>query len=192
MNSKIYTLSKIIRIITVAPIFAAFTVTVLYFFGNGFFGGGLNYVTALLTLTVFPLLAYPVSLIKEPEKRRHFQRSLAIVFAVMGYIAGFIFSLAVKAPVSEKTLYLTYLLSGICIALSSFLFKKKSSGHTCGICGPTAVLIYYISPLYVFAFLILIPIILASLEMKRHTLPQLISGGIIPIVCFIVSLIILK
>ena len=163
-------LCKIIRIITVAPLAAALAVTLLFLHG-GFFANGANFAAAIISLTVFPLLAYPVSLIKKGDERRRFQRSLAIVLAVAG----------------ERVLYLTYLLSGVAIAFSSFLLKKKSSGHACGIAGPVALLAYYVHPLYLLGLLLLLPVGYASLKMKRHTLPQLISGAVIPIVCLILS-----
>ena len=179
-------LCKIIRIITVAPLAAALAVTLLFLHG-GFFANGANFAAAIISLTVFPLLAYPVSLIKKGDERRRFQRSLAIVLAVAGYIGGLLFSLAANAADGERVLYLTYLLSGVAIAFSSFVLKKKSSGHACGIAGPVALLAYYVHPLYLLGLLLLLPVGYASLKMKRHTLPQLISGAVIPIVCLILS-----
>ncbi len=179
-------LCKIIRIITVAPIAAAAAVTLLFIHG-GFFTDNIHFAAALITLTVFPLSAYPISLIKKADERRKFQRSLAIVFSVAGYIGGTLFSFLTNAPDGEKVLYLTYLLSGVAIAFSSFVLKKKSSGHACGIAGPVALLAYYIHPLYILGLLLLLPVGYASLKMKRHTLPQLISGAVIPVVCLLAS-----
>ena len=180
-------LCKIIRIITVAPLAAAVALTLLLLHGN-FFVSNMHYIAALTALTVFPLLAYPISLIKKADERRKFQRTLAIVLSVAGYIGGMLFALLTSASVGERVLYLTYLLSGVAIAFSSFVLKKKSSGHACGIAGPVALLAYYIHPLYLLGLLLLLPVGYASLKMKRHTLPQLISGSVIPILCLFVSL----
>ena len=177
-------LCKIIRIITVAPVAAAAAVTLLFIHGN-FFVNNMHYIAALTALTVIPLSAYPVSLVKKADERRNFQRTLAIVFSVAGYIGGMLFALLTSASVGERVLYLTYLLSGVAIAFSSFVLKKKSSGHACGIAGPVALLAYYIHPLYLLG---LMPVGYASLKMKRHTLPQLISGSVIPILCLFASL----
>ena len=180
-------LCKIIRIITVAPLAAAVALTLLLLHGN-FFVSNMHYIAALTALTVFPLLAYPISLVKKADERRKFQRTLAIVLSVAGYIGGMLFALSTNASVGERVLYLTYLLSGVAIAFSSFVLKKKSSGHACGIAGPVALLAYYIHPLYLLGLLLLLPVGYASLKMKRHTLPQLISGSVIPILCLFVSL----
>ena len=177
-------LCKIIRILTVAPVAAAAAVTLLFIHGN-FFVSNMHYIAALTALTVFPLSAYPISLIKKADERRNFQRTLAIVLSVAGYIGGMLFALLTSASVGERVLYLTYLLSGV--AFSSFVLKKKSSGHACGIAGPVALLAYYIHPLYLLGLLLLLPVGYASLKMKRHTLPQLISGSVIPILCLFAS-----
>ena len=92
------------------------------------------------------------------------------------------------APSGEKTVYFTYLLSGIIIALTSFVFKYKSSGHTCGIADPVALLVYYINPVYALGFLLLLPVSQASVKMKRHTPSQLVTGSIIPVICMFISL----
>ncbi len=180
-------LCKIIRIITVAPLAAAVALTLLLLHGN-FFVSNMHYIAALTALTVFPLLAYPISLVKKADERRKFQRTLAIVLSVAGYIGGMLFALLTSSSVGERVLYLTYLLSGIAIAFSSFVLKKKSSGHACGIAGPVALLAYYIHPLYLLGLLLLLPVGYASLKMKRHTLPQLIFGSVIPILCLFASL----
>ena len=180
-------LCKIIRIITVAPLAAAVALTLLLLHGN-FFVSNMHYIAALTALTVFPLLAYPISLVKKADERRKFQRTLAIVLSVAGYIGGMVFALLTSSPVGERVLYLTYLLSGVAIAFSSFVLKKKSSGHACGIAGPVALLAYYIHPLYLLGLLLLLPVGYASLKMKRHTLPQLIFGSVIPILCLFASL----
>ena len=182
-------LCKIIRIITVAPLAAAAAVTLLFIHGN-FFVNNIHFAAALISLTVFPLTAYPVSLVKKAEERRKFQRSLAIILAVAGYIGGTLFSFLTNASAGEKVLYLTYLLSGCAIAFSSFVLKKKSSGHACGIVGPVALLAYYIHPLYLLLLLLLLPVGYASLKMKRHTLPQFISGALIPVLCLFASTVI--
>ena len=64
-------LCKIIRIITVAPIAAAAAVTLLFIHGV-FFINNIHFAAALITLTVLPLSAYPVSLVKKADERRNF------------------------------------------------------------------------------------------------------------------------
>ena len=188
---KMNKICKLIRIITVAPIAALVTVLMLNFMKDGFFVNARHFWTAILTLTLLPLLAYPISLVKQKDERRRFQRSLAILFAVVG-IAGTVCSFANGGSKGERVLYLTYLLSGIMIALSSFILKRKSSGHACGISGPVTLLTYFLSPLCACGYFLLIPVFEASLKMKRHTLSQLVSGSAIPVVCMLISVLTVK
>lgn len=183
-------LSKSVRVITVPPIIAAVTATLLYFLGNNFFADIWHYTAALAALTLFPLFAYPISLVKPKNTRRSLQRKLALIFSVAGYIGGFVFALITKAPAGEKVLFTTYLLSGILTAFSSFVLKLKSSGHACGVSGPAAVLSYYLSPWFLFSYLLLIPVFWSSLRLKRHTPAQLISGTVIPVICLFISILI--
>lgn len=190
MNNKIF--SKIIRVITVAPVWAAIMSSVLYFCTDGGYKNLLHYIMMLVFLTAFPLLPYPISLVWQKSERRSKQRSLAIIFSVVGYAAGLLFAIFGHGARCETTVYLSYLLSGCAIALSSFVIKKKASGHTCGISGPIAILCYYVSPWFVLGALAFVPIVSASLKMKRHTKGQLLAGALIGVVCFFVSLGIMK
>ncbi len=182
--------SKIIRIISVPPLLAFLAATLLFFFRDGFFAGWLDYAVVLLTLVILPILPYPISLIKPKEKRRDFQRSWAIVFSVAGYISGTLFAFITNAPVTEKIFFSAYLLSGIAIAVASFVIKKKASGHTCGISGPITLLTCFLDIKSAFLYFLLIPVCYASVKLKRHTLPQLISGALIPIASIALSFLI--
>lgn len=183
-------LSKSVRVITVPPVIAAVTVTLLYFLGNNIFANVWHCAAALAALTVFPLLAYPISLVKTADTRRGFQRKLALILSVAGYIGGFIFALVTDAPSGEKVLFTTYLLSGVLTALSSFVLKIKSSGHACGVSGPAALMSYYLTPWFLLTYILLIPVFWSSLRLKRHTPAQLISGSVIPVICLFISILI--
>lgn len=176
-------LAKIIRIITVAPIMAFILLLTLYLCKPLLFGSPVNFVLSIIFLVVFPLLAYPLQpfIKKYKEKGREGQRTLAIYFAVAGYIGGCLSAIFLKAPKNVWVIYLTYLFSGILIMLFNKLFHFRASGHACGIAGPFAVLIYFGQPCGYVGILILALAWLSSLHMKRHTNLQLIGGTLIPI-----------
>ncbi len=176
-------LSQIIRIVTVAPVIAFLMLLALYDQNPMLFGSAVHFTLAVLFLTVFPLLAYPLQPFfkKYRGTGREGQRALAMDFAVAGYIGGFLSSLFLKAPGSVRIIYLTYLISGFLILLSNQLLRFKASGHACGVAGPCAILLrfgvtagYFGVPLLALAWL-------SSLSMKRHTAAQLAGGTIIPI-----------
>lgn len=176
--------AKTIRTLTVAPIMALVMLLSLYLKDYGLFGDFVNFIMLILFLTIFPLLAYPLQpFIKQyKDKGREGQRTLAMVFAVAGYIGGCLFSLILNAPKSVWVIYISYLISGTLIILFNKLFRLKASGHACGVTGPFVILLYFGQIIGYLGIPILAVVWLASLKMKRHTIWQLIGGTIIPIV----------
>lgn len=119
---------------------------------------------------------------KYKDKGREGQRTLAMIFAVVGYLLGITVGLATHVPTDMLTVYLEYLLSGLLIFIINLCFHKKASGHACGIIAPIAILASF--GLYTPAAvgILVTPLVyLASLKTKRHTLSQLIGGSIVPI-----------
>ncbi len=183
-------LAKIIRVATIPPIAAAWLVSLLYFTADGLIENTPHYITALFFLSVLPVLAYPISALVPAWRERDFQRKLAIVFSVLGYIGGTVFAFASGAPEGEIVLYLTYLISGVLTAVCSFVFKFKASGHACGIAGPIAMLVYRLGAIYLIAAVVLFAVYKTSLTLKRHTLSQLISGSAVPVAAMFISIVI--
>lgn len=182
-----------IRKITVAPIMAAVMLVILMFFTPEVFQSTLTFLLSILFLGLLPILAYPMQkyIPSYKDKGREGQRNLAIIFAVAGYVLGIIAGLLTHAPKETIIIYLEYLLSGIFIFIFNKLFHIKISGHACGIFAPIVLFIYF--RLYVCAAIgciIAIFVYVASLKTKRHTLPQLIGGSLIPflvllLICFL-------
>lgn len=178
-------LAKVVRVLTVAPLMAAGLVTLLYGTQPARFGSLTDVLLALLFLTVLPLLGYPLQKFLPPYKHqgRAGQRSLAIVMAVVGYIAGLIHALAARVTAMQWTVYLTYLLSGVGIAVFNKLFKIHASGHACGVVGPTAIAVYYGGYGLLFGGCVLMLLVYwSSLRMHRHTVAQLLLGSAIPLI----------
>lgn len=176
--------AKIIRVITTVPVLAAVMLTALFIAKPELYAGTAHYICALVFLVVLPILAYPVSWLVPCIRRkgRDAQRNLAIIFSLVGYVAGVIFYLVDRGTKAELLIYLTYLLSGIVTALFSYVFHIKSSGHACGVAGPISVLVVALGPVWLLGYLVLLAVFWSSLVLNRHTLPQLILGSIIPIV----------
>jgi len=176
--------AKIIRVITVAPFMALVMLLALYISEPSFYGGLLNFILTVLFLVIFPLLAYPLQpLIRGyKDKGREGQRSLAIVFAVAGYVFGCLSALLFQAPISICIIYFSYLLSGALVLITNKVFHYKASGHACGIAGPSILLVYF-GQLYGYAGIAVLVIAwLSSLYMKRHTTLQFAVGTLIPFI----------
>lgn len=180
MKQKI---SKLIRIITVAPVMALATLLTLYVHDSELFGSHpYMLLLAIFFLTVLPLLAYPLQPITPyfKSRGREGQRNLAMLFAVSGYILGCITNLFLSAPASLWIIYLDYMLSGVLIVVFNKLLHLRASAHACGIIGPATLLAYFGIPLALAVGAVLyIAAAWASITMKRHTLPQLLGGAAI-------------
>ncbi len=182
--------TKIIRVLTVAPLMAFFTVLTLFLCKPECFGGSiLLFALSVLFLTVLPLLAYPLQPIIPVfnKKGREGQRNLAMLFANGGYILGCITNLFMDAPTALWIIYLEYLFSGMLILIFNKVFKLRASAHACGIIGPGVMLFLFGIHLALAVSVLLWGVALwASISMKRHTVPQFIGGSVIPIAVLIV------
>ena len=178
--------AKVIRILTLAPVMALATLLTLFFVRPEVFGeGALRFWLAIGFLVAFPLLGYPCQPLVPGFKGRgrEGQRNLAMVFALVGYVAGCIVNLILGATAELWIVYLDYLISGLIIVVLNKCCGIRASAHACGISGPAALLAYLGVPM---ALLVSVPLFIAvfwaSLKMKRHTWPQFTVGAIVPLV----------
>lgn len=185
-------LAKAIRIISVSPIMATTMLLLLFFLVPNFFSKTLDLILAILFLAILPVLAYPICFFIPAlkAKGRTFERNLAIVFSMLGYVFGIVYCYAFGDTPFELTIYLTYLFTGLLIALFSFVFKYKASGHASGVSGPIVALSYFVSPWILFGYLFFLAVLWSSLQLKRHTIMQFLIGGVLPALSFGLALII--
>jgi hypothetical protein len=185
-------LSKAIRVLTVAPFMALLMLTILYLRDPALFGGVLYYILSVVFLTVFPLLAYPLQPLLRAfrDKGREGQRTLAIYFAVAGYIGGCLSAAVFGAPEGVWIIFLCYLASGTLVLLVNKLLHFKASGHTCGVTGPFILLLYFGQAAGLIGIPLLALVWISSIAMKRHTMAQLLGGAAIPVVSLTIAVLI--
>ena len=179
-----------IRAVTAPHFFALLLLSLLYVLHPSYFGSIWMLIAGIFCLSVLPLLAYPLQkfIPKFKDKGRDGQRTLAMIFSASGYVCGVAVAFAFGAPRELKMVFVEYLLCGISILVSSKVFKKKASGHACGVVGPVAMLTYlglYI-PAAVGAILTL-PVYISSLKTRRHTAFELLLGSIIPVAMLLIN-----
>lgn len=106
---------KVIRKITVPPIFAAALLITVYIFHTSYFGSIWHLIGALFFLSALPTLAYPLQRYfkKYKDRGREGQRSLAMIFSFVGYLLGTLTAFVFSAPAELKLICLEYLLCGI-------------------------------------------------------------------------------
>ena len=172
--------SFVIRLITLPPVMALCAISILHFQLGLFPGSGFSF--ALFCLSFLPLLPYPICFMI-PSLRyrgRFIQRGMAVVFSVIGYVTGTAYCLLNSLHGMELCIFLSYLLSGAVVALLSFCFRFKCSGHASGMAGPITLLGMLISPVFFFCYLLLIPVFVSSLQLKRHSKEELVAGALTP------------
>ena len=176
------TSAKFIRVITTPPIAAFVLLTLIFILSPASLSGTAHYIFALIFYTLLPILPYAFTRTVPRLKKggRKIERKAAIIFSVTGYVLAVIYYAVFSGSRTEWVICLTYLISGVVIALCSAL-HFKASGHTCGIAGPVCCLAFVLGPVWCVGFAVLIPVIWASLKTKRHTLSQLIAGSFIPV-----------
>ncbi len=177
--NKVY---KAIRVLTLAPLLAAFSLILLRIFRADVFPTDLHFAYMLFFLGILPLLAYPLQPIVPhfKDKGRDGQRTLAMLFAVVGYILCAITCIFTKASTLMWLITLEYLISGLLILIFNKVFHIKISAHGCGSAGPIFLLLYF--GLYIPSAIMTVFTVFAywsSVKMKRHTISQLVGGSLV-------------
>lgn len=174
----------IIRIITLAPLLAGFSAAMIALFCPYVFPTVWHFAYTLLFLTFLPLTAYPLQrfIPKFKDKGRSGQRTLAMLFAVAGYILCLIANAVFSASVGMWLITLEYFISGVLILVFNKVLHIKLSAHGCGTVGPVFLLLYFglwapAAAMCVFSALSYY----ASVRAKHHTLPQLIGGSMVSV-----------
>ncbi len=172
-----------VRIVTAAPILASGLLIVLGLQRPEIFSGPAQWLLSLLFLGVLPLLGYPLQPYLPYFKTagRPGQRTLAMLFAALGYLLGCLLLAVTGGTAGCWLVYLEYLLSGIVLLFLNKVCHLTASGHACGAMGPVALLLHFhLYAACIVGLAIAALSIVASKQTRRHTLPQLLGGGLIP------------
>ena len=188
-KKKALRISKIVRVVTIAPIMALILLIYLFVKKPEIYSGTVHFILAMLFLTLMPVSAYPLQRFVPPfrDKGRDGQRTFAIIMAVIGYICGIFSTLFFHATKSLLIIYLTYLISGLGVALINKLTPIRASGHACGIVGFVALLVFFAGPWGLLGLGFYAAAFVSSLFMERHTIREFIVGSFIPIIGFALS-----
>lgn len=190
-------IAKVTRVIMVAPIMALILCTILLIVKKDSLCNIYMYLTCLLCLSIIPSLSYIIekrfhicSKINPKLSDRACERRLAIYMSEFSYALLTLIVFITKQSDLLKEMALTYLFSGS-FMLMFMLLKINTSGHACGFIGPVVFLSYSISFWFLLALPLLYFVIWSSLKLKRHTLLELASGCLIPVVSFLLAILII-
>lgn len=170
--------AKIIRVVSVPPVMISALLIILYVVKGEYFRNPLELVIAILLLGVVPVSAYPLQLLipKLKEQGRDGQRKLAFITNLIGYVAAFLWAFLIKVSAGLLLICSTYFFSVIFLTICNVM-HFKASGHASSFTGPLLILVYAIGwKMVIPCTIIAIAIIWSSLELKRHTMKQLIAG----------------
>ena len=179
-----------VRIISVPPVMVGILIILLFTLRDDVFANPAEMVISALGLTVLPILAYPVSAMipKIRAKGREGQRSLAMYFSTVGYVAVFIYGLIAGVGTGLMHIYAGYLFSVVIILIGNKVFKVRISGHACSVSGPLVYSGYFLGIWGIIVGVVCWGVILwASLAMKRHTFKEFLLGTLTCLVSFTVG-----
>lgn len=176
-------IARIISVLTVVPIVAFSTITLLYIKFKKEFISPLWYFHSILFLTILPISAYPLKHILPKYKNagRDGERKLAFILAVSGYIIGSLLVLLLRGPLIVKKIFAAYVASGVLLAFVNKILKFKASGHACGVSGPITLLYHFLGKPILFLYLIMPLIFWSRINLKRHTYKELVAGILVGI-----------
>lgn len=183
-------IAHIVRIVCVPPVMVGILLVLLFTLRDDVFANVTEMVVSLLGLTVFPVLAYPLSFMIPAlrKKGREGQRSLAMYLSTMGYVAVFIYGLIARVGTGLMHIYAGYLFSVVIILIGNKVFKVRISGHACSVSGPTVYSAYFLGIWGIIVGVFCWAAILwASLVMKRHTFKEFILGTLTCLLSFAVG-----
>lgn len=182
--------AHIVRIVSVPPVMVGILLLLLYTLREDMFASGWEFAASLGGLTVLPVLAYPVSAMIPAlrEKGREGQRSLAMYFSTVGYVAVFVYGLIAGVGTGLMHIYAGYLFSVVIILVGNKVFKVRISGHACSVSGPLVYSGYFLGLWGILVGIVCwIVILWASLVMKRHTFREFVFGTLTCLFSFAVG-----
>jgi len=174
------TVAKIIRGVTVPPVWVAALLCLLYFMRDDVLTNVLDFAVSLLLLAIVPVLAYPLQS-AIPALRpggQQMKRKLAFVLSLLGYSAAFIFSMLREALPNLAYINAVYLSSVILLTLINVISPWRASGHACSVVGPVVLLTGFLGWRALLPGLFLIALSFwASIYLRRHTVRELLLGS---------------
>ncbi len=180
---------KIARIITFVfdvPVVAIFAFLMFYIFKAHNFE---SFAIATLFIGIIPLFAW-THLIKHPGDFKG-ERKLSFIIDAISYPIGFIILLGIHRKDIYSALVLSYVLNVIAlIVINKAGFK--ASGHGAGIAGPATALAIEFGKYGIISFLLLIPVGIAKLKLKDHTVLQFVAGAALSAALTYISFVIMR
>jgi membrane-associated phospholipid phosphatase len=181
--------AEFISTITHPPIISIPTFAILNYFLLGFN----NYIVITVICWIFgaflPILTSLILIKKmntDIDITDRNKRILPLFFAICSYLVGFFILFLIGAPALTTTLMFIYASNTLIILFITLSWKI--SIHTMGVAGPTVALTYLFG-LEGLIFGLIIPLVMWSrVKLKKHTIYQVLAGGILGLILTAVQL----
>lgn len=190
-----------VRVVTVPSLLALLLILALACLREDIFRSPGEILLTICSLTVLPLLAYPITrgIPALHRKGREFERTLAMILSALGYTGSFLYGLISGCTVHLRMVFATYFFSVVGILFCNKVLHFRASGHGCGVTGPAVLACRFlcapgqISPgWFVLAAVLTLALwgasLWASLVTRRHTLREFLAGTAVCLVAFALSL----
>jgi len=140
-------------------------------------------LVAFLFGSVFPLLViylmYKMNKVGDLDVTDRSERKAPFMVSIIVYLLGTVIMFALNAPAIVSALMFCYTTNTLVTFLISLHWKI--SVHAVGVAGPFISLVYYLGWLYSPLLLFIIPIGWSRVELKAHTLAQVVAGFLLSI-----------
>ncbi len=153
----------------------------------------LLFLVALLFGSVFPMLViylmYKMGKVGDLDVTDRSERRAPFMLSILVYALGTILMFVLNAPPIVSALMFCYTTNTLVTFLISL--RWKISVHAVGVAGPFICLVYFMGWLYSPLLLLIIPIGWSRVELKAHTLAQVVAGFLLSIAITWVQLVLL-
>jgi hypothetical protein len=104
-------------------------------------------------------------------------RYIPFLWTTLFYLLGVLALIFVNAPAAVTALMACYFVNGL--VLMVITLKWKISIHASGVMGPFAALLYLLGVVAAPLLLMIIPVAWARVELKAHTVMQVVAGAVL-------------
>ena len=143
--------------------------------------------------SVLPMLViylmYKMGKVGDLDVTDRSERKAPFIMSIRLYFLGTILMFVMNAPLIVSALMFCYTTNTLVTYLISLHWKI--SVHAVGVAGPFTCLVYFLGWLYIPLLLLIIPIGWSRVELKAHTLAQVVAGFLLSIAMTWVQLVLL-
>jgi len=140
-------------------------------------------LVAFLFGSVFPMLViylmYKMNKVGDLDVTDRSERKVPFMVSIAVYLLGTVIMFALNAPPIVSALMFCYTTNTLVTFIISLHWKI--SVHAVGVAGPFTCLVYFLGWPYSPLLLLIIPIGWARVELKAHTLAQVVAGFLLSI-----------